>query len=253
MLDEEKAQIQIANDLTALGLREGGAVLVHSSLRSLGPVPGGAETVVRGFLRALGKDGALLMPALSYAYVGVNSPVFDVLQTPSCVGALPEYFRKRPGTIRSVHPTHSVCGVGAKAENLLEKHHLDTTPCGENSPFRRLRDVKGQILFLGCGLRPNTSMHAVEELVEPPYLLGDPVDYRIALATGKEMKMRVRRHSFVGWKQRYDRLGPLLDEDGLKKGKVLEATVDLVDCEQMWERALTALKKNPFFFVEKTQ
>ena len=251
MLDEEKTQIQIANDLKALGLRKGDVLLVHASLRSLGKVPGGAETVVRGLLQALGEDGTLLMPALSYAHVHVDKPVFDVLNTSSCVGALPEYFRTRPGTIRSVHPTHSVSGVGAKAESLLKEHYLDTTPCGEHSPFRRLREVKGQILFLGCGLRPNTSMHAVEELVNPPYLLGDPVDYRIILASGKEIKMQVKRHNFGSWGQRYDRLGPLLDGNGLKKGKVLKATVDLVDCEQMWERALAALKKEPFFFVEK--
>lgn len=253
MLDDEKTQTQIAHDLTALGVREGGVLLVHTSLRSLGKVTGGAETVVRGLLCALGENGTLLIPALSYAHVDANNPVFDVLNTSSCVGALPEYFRTRPGTIRSVHPTHSVSGVGAKAESLLEEHYLDTTPCGEHSPFYRLREVKGQILFLGCGLRPNTSMHAVEELVQPPYFLGDPVDYRIILATGKEMNMRVRRHNFGIWGQRYDRLGPLLDEDGLKREKVLEATVDLVDCEQMWEQALTALKKEPFFFVEKTQ
>jgi aminoglycoside 3-N-acetyltransferase len=94
-------------------------------------------------------------------------------------------------------------------------------------------------------------MHAVEEVVQPPYLLGNPVDYRIILSPGKEMRMRVRRHNFGSWAQRYDRLGPLLDEKGLKKGKVLEATVDLVDCEQMWEQALAALKRDPFFFVEK--
>ncbi|MBM3241244.1 AAC(3) family N-acetyltransferase [Candidatus Poribacteria bacterium] len=251
MLNEEKTQIQIANDLKALGLREGGVLLVHASLRSLGKVPGGAETIVRGLLHALGENGTLIMPALSYAHVDVNNPVFDVLNTRSCVGALPEYFRTLPGTIRSVHPTHSVSGVGAKAESLLKEHYLDITPCGEHSPFRRLRKVRGQILFLGCGLRPNTSMHAVEELVQPPYLLGNPVEYRIILAPGKEIKMRVRRHNFGIWAQRYDRLGTLLDENGLKKGKVLEATVDLIDCEQMWERALIALKKEPFFFVEK--
>ena len=122
MLDEQKTQIQIANDLTALGLREGGVGLVHASLRSLGTVPGGAETVVCGLLRALGENGTLLMPALSYASVGINNPIFDVLHTPSCVGALPEYFRTRPSTIRSVHPTHSVCGVGSKAESLLNEH-----------------------------------------------------------------------------------------------------------------------------------
>ncbi|MFP6646122.1 MAG: AAC(3) family N-acetyltransferase, partial [Candidatus Latescibacterota bacterium] len=48
-------------------------------------------------------------------------------------------------------------------------------------PLRKLRDLGGQLLFLGCGLRPNTSMHGVEELVEPPYLFGDDITYTLHL------------------------------------------------------------------------
>ena len=109
----------LVQDLLALGVRPGGALLVHASLRALGPLPpGGAEDVIRGLLEALGPDGTLLMPALSYASVSPRSPVFDVLVTPSCVGALPEFFRTRPGTLRSVHPTHSVCALGRLAAEL---------------------------------------------------------------------------------------------------------------------------------------
>ena len=157
MNEQVQAEIQIANDLTALGIRSGGVLLVHASLRSLGTVVGGAETVVRGLLRALQENGTLLMPALSYRYTTVNTPVFDHQDTRSCVGALPEYFRTRANTTRSIHPTHSVSGVGALAERILENHSLDTTPCGTHSPFYRLREMSGQILFLGCGWRPNTS------------------------------------------------------------------------------------------------
>ena len=102
----------IAAALRSLGVRRGGSLLVHSSLRSLGRVPGGAETVVRGLLAALGEDGTLLMPALTYEFVRSHNPVFDVRGTPSNVGLIPEDFRLRPGTQRSIHPTHSVCAVG---------------------------------------------------------------------------------------------------------------------------------------------
>ncbi len=61
-------------DLLALGVRPGGVLLVHSSLRSLGPLPGGAESVIRALLAVLGPDGTLLMPALSYASVGATGP-----------------------------------------------------------------------------------------------------------------------------------------------------------------------------------
>ena len=137
-ISEKQQQEHIADDLRVLGVSEGGILLVHASLRSLGAVPGGAETVVCGLLHALGDDGTLLMPALSYESVGAQNPVFDLLHTPSCVGALTEYFRTRPGKVRSVHPTHSVCAVGPKAEELCRDHYLDTTPCGEHSPFSRL-------------------------------------------------------------------------------------------------------------------
>ena len=247
-----ETQVRVAADLAALGLPRGAAVLVHSSLKSLGPLPGGAEAVIRGFLDALGPDGTLLFPALSYAHCDAAHPLFDVLRTPSNVGALPEYFRRRSGTLRSVNPTHSVCGIGAQAARLLKDHLLDNTPAGAHSPYRLLREVDGFVLFLGCGLEPNTSMHAVEELVSPPYLFGEMVTYTVILADGKEIQRPCRRHNFAGYKQRYDRIAPLLSDGGLRTGKVLQAGVHLLRCRPMWERALEALQRDPLYFVEST-
>lgn len=249
-MTEHEAQKRIAEDLLSSGLRRGGAVLVHSSLRSMGYVPGGAETVIRGLLDALGPDGTLLMPALSYECVDAVHPVFDVLRTPSNIGVIAETFRTRSGTMRSVQPTHSVCGIGAQAEGFLKNHHLDETPCGAHSPYRILRDCDGQILFIGCGLKPNTSMHGVEELIEPPYLFGPRIAYRVILPNGNEIQMKCRRHNFTGWAQRYDRIGLLLGDDALRTGTVLAAAIPLLECRPMWEQAWAALQRDPFFFVE---
>jgi aminoglycoside 3-N-acetyltransferase len=250
-MNEIEAEQRIVAELRAAGLRRGGAALVHSSLKSLGRVPGGPETVIRGLLDALGPRGTLLVPALSYRFVDAAHPVFDVLRTPSCIGAVAEYFRTRPGTLRSANPTHSVCGLGAQAREILRDHVRDDTPCGSHSPYRALRDRRGQILFLGCGLAPNTSMHGVEELAGAPYLFGETVTYRVILDDGREVVLPCRRHNFQGWSQRYDRLAGLLAGEELRTGKVLEATVHIVECRAMWEKALAALRKDPFFFVEK--
>jgi aminoglycoside 3-N-acetyltransferase len=241
---------RIAEDLRGCGVRPGGVLLVHSSLKSLGHVPGGPETVVRGLLEALRPEGTLLMPALSYATVDADHPFFDVRATPSCVGAIPEHFRTRPGTLRSAHPTHSVSGVGPLAEELLSDHHLDSTPVGPNSPFRRLRDRGGQVLFLGCGMGPNTSMHGVEEIAGCAYLFGKTIAYQLTLADGRRITMPCRRHSFGGWKQRYDRLEDLLDDSALKVGKVLRARAHLVEAAAMWEVALAAYRRDPLHFVQ---
>jgi aminoglycoside 3-N-acetyltransferase len=252
MVSEQETQERIAEDLLAAGVRLGGILLVHSSLSSMGYVTGGPETVIRSLLQALGPAGTLLLPALSYEYVGKQNPVFDVLRTPSCVGAIPEHFRLRPGTLRSVHPTHSVCATGVLAASITEDHHLDSTPVGPHSPFRKLRDLGGQLLFLGCGLRPNTSMHGVEELAEPPYLFGEMIRYRMILADGRERSWDSRHHGFQGYRQRYDRLEPLLDQGTeLRIGRVLAAQVHLIEAQPMWDKALAAYRLDPLYFVEQ--
>lgn len=242
---------KIAADAAALGVRRGGVLLVHASLRSLGKPEGAAETVIQGLRAALGPDGTLLMPALSYETVTASAPVFDVRRTPACVGALAEYFRRRPGTLRSVHPTHSVCGTGPLAPLLLDTHAQDTTPCGPHSPFRLLPARDGQILFIGCGLKPNTSMHAVEELVVPPYLFGGDVEYIVTLADGRSLRVRHRRHGFAGWRQRYDRVARLLKPPRLTTGRILQADCHVVDARALWSEALVALRRDPFYFVEQ--
>ncbi|MBE0698259.1 MAG: AAC(3) family N-acetyltransferase [Anaerolineaceae bacterium] len=246
---------QIAEDFVRLGVRPGGVLLVHSSLRSLelgSDIVNKPELVILALIEALGVEGTLLMPALSYDYVGTHQPIFDVLRTPSCVGAIPEAFRTRNGTLRSVHPTHSVSGGGLRAAELLAGHAADHTPCGPNSPFSRLPQVDGQVLFLGCGMRPNTSMHAIEEHIEPAYLYSVDKDYLIILPDGSRTGMRVRSHGFRNWEQRYERLEGLLP-DGLHKGRVLQAQCHLVESAAMWRAALAALGQNPLFFVEQSQ
>lgn len=240
----------LSTQLRELGVRPGGVLLVHSSLRSLGPLEGGAEAVILGLLESLGPRGTLLLPALSYASVGPDSPLFDLRHTPACIGALPEFFRTRPGTLRSIHPTHSVCGTGRRAAELLSGHELDSTPVGPHSPFARLPGLEGQILFIGCGLRPNTSMHGVEERIIPPYLFGDWSEYTMRLEEGRELLMTVRNHNFAGWAQRYERISGLLDEPALRQGQVLQAACHLAEAALLWLAAENVLRKDPLYFVE---
>ena len=243
----------LVDDLLRLGVRPGGVLLTHVSLSSMGQVDGGPETVIRALLRALGEEGTLLIPALSYANVHADQPVFDLQHTPSCIGTIPEFFRTRSGTLRSASPTHSVCGLGKRAAELLAAQHLDDTPVGPRSPFRRLRDADGQLLFLGCGLRPNTSMHGVEEVAAAPYLFKkESVAYEAHLPDGVH-PLRIRRHNFDGWDQRYERVADQMGADGLFVGSVLQATAHLLDVRTMWEAALQAMAEDPYHFVQRSE
>ncbi len=240
---------KIASDAEKLGVRKGDTLLVHSSLRSLGGVT--AKEVIDGLLNALGEEGTLVLPALSYMHCNPSNRVFDYNSTPSNVGYLPEYFRTSvSGVKRSLNPTHSCCAVGKNADYIVSGHILDSTPCGENSPFRRVCELGGKILFIGCGMNPNTSMHAVEELSEPDYLFGDEFEYELTDENGKTVKAPCRAHNFKNVIQRYDRLADLLDGDELSVGNILSAECHLVSTAAMWKKADAKYREDPHYFID---
>ena len=242
---------KIISDLKSIGIKEGDSLLVHSSLSALGKFSNKAEIVTEAIITVLGNEGTLLMPTLSYETVGIENPKFDVNTTPSCVGGLTEYFRLRRDTIRSFHPTHSVAGIGVLAELYLNDHQLDNTPVGKNSPLYKLKENNGKILFLGCSLEANTSIHGVEELVEPPYLFSDESQYFITTTDGKQLSKKYRNHNFQNYEQRYDRIENLLENKDLIKGKVLEANCYLLNSAEMWKVAYEKTQKELLYFVDK--
>lgn len=240
---------RLTEQLRALGLREGDTVMVHSSFRALGIRD--PETILRALLAVLGESGTLLLPGLSYKQEPHH--IHSVRDTPTCVGFLSEYFRTRPGTLRSVHPTHSVCGIGAELPELLTRHILDTTPCGPHSPFRRVLQRGGKILILGCGLCPNTSMHAVEEYANPPYLFGPPIRYTITDADGKTFEKEYTPHGFAGYEQRYDRVADIMGRGDWTTGMVGRAESHLILGEALLEKALAKMREDPFYFVDRAE
>src|SRR4051794_37699763 len=50
---------ELARGIRAIGVREGAILFVHTSMRALGWMVGGPETVVRALLDAVGPDGTV--------------------------------------------------------------------------------------------------------------------------------------------------------------------------------------------------
>lgn len=159
----------VSQTLRALGVQAGDTILVHSSLRSLGSIDGGAAAVIAGLEQAIGRGGTLVMPTLCQVDF-VNSYRTWYLDKPSDVGYLTEYFRKQPYVYRSNHATHSVAARGPRAYYLTSEHgaygpHL--CPFGEyafadSSPWMKLYHSDAKIIFIGISTRCNTMKHLVE-------------------------------------------------------------------------------------------
>jgi len=251
--EKNKAIEKIVQDLRKLGLNPGDTVIVHSSLSALGYVEGGACTVIDALKTLLTPEGTLLFPALSYSTVNQENPHFDVRTEPVCVGHIPDTFRKLPDSIRSLHPTHSVCAWGKYARELTCDHHLDNTPVGPHSPYRKLPAYGGKVLMLGCRVGSFTFMHGMEEAASLGYILTEePWHYTLTDYEGNIIEKDIFRHNFgpQNLSQRYDRILDVLSPEEYSVGSVLNGTAHLFDTRIVMERALETMKKDPYFFVD---
>ena len=244
---------RLVNDLKALGIKEGDVLMVHSSLKSMGHVEGGAETVIAALRAVLGEEGTLMLPALTYA-TSCADLYFSNLSTPSCVGAITEAFRKTEGVRRSNHPTHSVCVIGKYRDAMCEGWEEDDTPIGPHSPFRKLADYKGKILLLGCPFARNTFMHGMEEIAGVPYVLGNYRTFTLVDENGESHTVKNRAHFFHRPEgdliQRYDRAPDVLSEDEFSLGKVHGADSLLLDAYALREKSVQKMKEDPFYFID---
>ncbi|MBN2583187.1 MAG: AAC(3) family N-acetyltransferase [Planctomycetes bacterium] len=234
----------IAEGLRRLGVRPGEVLLLHSSLKSLGRVEGGPQTLVAALQDVLTTEGTLVMPTLTWDTVNAEHPRFDVRQSASRVGLVTEVFRTMPGVRRSLHPTHSLAAWGRLRDELLEGHEACTSAGPIGSPYHRIVEHGGRILFLGCRLSSNTMMHCVEEWAPvPESLTAEMQPLEVVDYDGRIIPSPQHRHA--GARSRhYAKMAPLFEQWGcLVTGRVAEAECRLVDSAIMAERTLRLLRE----------
>lgn len=228
-----------------IGLQPDDTVLVHSSLRRLGPVDGGADTVIDALRETVGPDGILAMPAHTFKVVNARQPIFHQTLTPSCVGALTEVFRQRPGTVRGLHPTHSIAAVGPRAEEFIAIREQDSTPCPPESPYGRLRAWNGKVLIIGAGLECCTLFHGCEEWAEMPWATAPEARQLYTItADGRLIPIRMRGHRVRTWLQ-YPRLEPeLIPIGALAMGSINDCPLRLLEAKPAADWLIRQLRRD---------
>lgn len=180
-------------------------VIVHSSLKSLGFVIGGAETVVMALLDWVGKDGTLVFPAFSYWLsdpeqwhyppvashlvdkVRNNLPPFNVDLSQIDTGAIPNMAARFPGSLRSIHPNSSVLSLGKHAQRIVSAQRLENSLLPDG-PLGQVYALNGWVLSIGTDLSTNSSLHLAERWARGgkglPYL-GESWKSRVPIETPK--------------------------------------------------------------------
>jgi aminoglycoside 3-N-acetyltransferase len=162
---------RIVEDLREMRLRAGDAVLVHASMRAVGPVEGGADTLVDALIEVVGAEGVILVPSFNRRNRVNEDGLGACFELGPCreqVGILGERAAAHPDAHVSSHPTLAFSAIGRNAEFLTASVPLHY-PLGENSPLARLYQLDGRILLIGVGHEVNAAIHLAECWADAPY------------------------------------------------------------------------------------
>src|ERR1043166_1890565 len=239
--------------LRTSGVPDDAVLIVHSAIKGLGRAGYRAEPMIDCMLEHL-KHGTLLMPAMTWRTVTPQSPLWDELATPSHTGVLTEIFRTQYATARSLHPTHSVAGVGALANTLLSHHHCGNTPVPATSPYGLMRDYPAYILMLGVGLESCTAIHHPAEIVAPDIYVkpaAQAEEYTLRDRNGRSIAFHLRRHQRLN--RDFPKFGPLLAaQSKFLSGTISSVPWSIVRASDLLREVFARLIEQPDFNISRS-
>lgn len=174
----------LADGFRRLGAKPGDTIMLHASIRSVGPVAGGPDQIHLALKDAVTDDGILLMyascpdgyddvgrgflSALEEAELLEKLPPFDAQTARSARdnGALVELLRTFPGSRVNSHVARFVVW-GRQAEFLISKQPWNYA-YGRESALERFVEANGQILLLGSDHDTVTFLHYAEHIADIP-------------------------------------------------------------------------------------
>ena len=230
-----------------MGIQPTDTVLIHTSLRAIGPVEGGADTVIDAFIECL-PDGLFLVPTHTWDNVKKEQPHYDVNATVPCIGTLPTVAAFRKDGVRSLHPTHSIWAAGRRAAEYVAGEENAPTPGKPGFAWARLKDEKAKILLIGVVHNRDTFIHAVEEMADVPDRLS-PEPYEVFM---HDHDGSVISHPFYPHKcsrssdvsRQYINFEPALIACGAQQeGKLGNARVRIVDAEKCAEVVMRIISR----------
>lgn len=168
--------------LQAAGL-SGASVCIHASIKSLGPLTHGPETVIQS---ALLEEMTVLVPTQAWQYFSAPKPTdrgdielnaesdgsiplempsnqgfsTDSIMVGSAMGILPRILLEKFPHTRGNHPLASFSVTGPRADFFTSTQ----APDKPFAPIEQLIADKGKILLLGTDLTSVTALHYAEQL-----------------------------------------------------------------------------------------
>jgi len=244
--------------LHELGIQSGDNVMFHSAFEEHHGFRGSIETLIDTLIESVGPDGNLLMVSLPYRSSALQYleglKKFDVRKTPSAMGLVSEYFRRRSNVLRSAHPSHPVLACGPRAAWFVEGHETCATPCGPGTPFAKLREAGGKVGFFNVSFAYFTFFHHLENVLQPhlPFQLyhDPPFDVPVVDRNGKEIRVRTLAFSRETLRRRrFEVLEAWLWKHGIiRRGRIGASSLLLVDLDDVMSAVDDMIRQGVFFY-----
>ena len=219
-------QTAIQDGLARLGVSPGHAVVVHGSLKSFGCVAGGAPSVVSALVETIGPHGLIIMPAYACSLDAAG----DILPVPHpearvTTGAIAAAFGARGDVMLARHPLYAFAFHGAASETLARRHARLMFPYAKDQPLYCLHARRGHVLQLGVDDRTNTSIHAAEEIADPPYLAAKKSQSHLTVGAYFAMNRAQRRRSLAehraGPRRDFRKATPIIEQAGIRRSTMV--------------------------------
>ena len=187
----------IFSQLKAMGAPRDRVVLMHSSLRLIGAVEGGATALLDALIDYFTAEGGLFcIPTHTWRNIG-REITLDMSDPHTCLGAFSDLAAQDARAVRTENPTHSMAVFGdrARVAAFVGDERTVISGTAPNSCYGKLYDLGGYVLLVGVSHNRNTYLHSVDERIGVPNRLSSEMtDVAVKQADGSIFRHRMYTH-----------------------------------------------------------
>ena len=168
---------ELLSQLDALHIPRDRVVLMHSSLRLIGQIEGGASALLAVLIEYFTAEGGLFcVPTHTWANLWATDKEFtlDVCDVHTCLGAFSD-----------------LAVADGRGKNEID------TPSGTapESCYGKIYEMGGYVLLVGVSHARNTYLHAVDEMMKLPNRITDtPTEVKVRRASGEVLTRHINTH-----------------------------------------------------------
>jgi aminoglycoside 3-N-acetyltransferase len=185
----------IISQLSGMKAPKNSIVLMHSSLRLVGNVEGGAKTLLDAMIEYFTEEGGLFCVP-THTWNNLDKEItLDMNDAKTCLGAFSDLAPADGRGIRSQNPSHSmmVFGDRERALDFIKDEPYVSSWTAPEGCYGKIYREGGYILLVGVAHNKNTYLHCVDEMLGVPNRLTEETyELTVKLRSGELVKRQMK-------------------------------------------------------------